>query len=95
MKKTLLDICLNNKTKAEELYQWIGFDRNWDVIDLGDRYLRKLSYDVVQFSESKQNFDRWANSSEESYDLNKRPERRAFLKRLLNYKTSLNIELSN
>lgn len=52
--KSLFDICVCKKTSPEELLQWLGFERDCYVIDLGDRYLRVLAHrDAVQFSEPK------------------------------------------
>lgn len=82
--KSLFDICVCKKTSPEELLQWLGFERDCYVIDLGDRYLRVLAHrDAVQFSEPKKTFDRWANSSAETFELHRMSERKAFLKMLM------------
>lgn len=93
--KTLLDICLNvKKTSVDDLFVWLNLDMSSSVVDLGDRYVRITCYGDVQFSEPKSTFDRWANSSAESFDLRKRSERKAFLEMLTEFKPDL-IKLLN
>ncbi|MFS1428771.1 hypothetical protein LMH73_016910 [Vibrio splendidus] len=76
----LLCLCQNvKKTSVNELYAWINWERDWDWKELGDYYLRQLSHDVVQISVHKRDFDRWANSGGEYFDLARTAGRKQFL----------------
>ena len=82
--KTLYDICLSKKTSVTEMFQWLGFDKDWYSLDLGERHIRFLDHvDKVQFSEPKNTFDRWANSTDVTLDLTRKSERKILLEMLI------------
>ncbi|ARN69524.1 hypothetical protein VB319_19900 [Vibrio parahaemolyticus] len=80
---SVFELCRKNtKMSTRELFAWLGLvvDRDYERVDLGDRYLRVIGDgNVVEFSEPKGCFDRWANSGELTLDLTIKPQRRRFI----------------
>lgn len=78
---SVFDLCRRNiRMPLEELFQWLGIDEEEKYsLDFGNCYIRFLDNGAAQFSCSKADFDRWANSQEYEFDLYRPAERRAFL----------------
>lgn len=77
----VFEICRKDiKMPLEQLFQWLGIEEEERYsMELGDCYIRFLENGAAQFSCSKSDFDRWANSQEYEFDLYRPSERRAFL----------------
>lgn len=78
---SVFEICRKNiKMPLEELFQWLGISEEERYsLDFGGCFIRFLDNGLAQFSCSKSDFDRWANSQEYEFDLYRPSERRAFL----------------
>lgn len=87
----VFELCRQNtKMTTDEMLQWLGVYVEYGyAIEVGGRYLRRIGDgNLMEFSCSIEDFDRWANSSASSdddeiellFDLNRPSERRAFLR---------------
>lgn len=79
---SVFDLCRKEiNMPLRDLLQWLDVESDYyEHIDLGDRYLRITESGFAQISEIKGDFDRWSNSQEMEFDLNRPSERRAFLR---------------
>ena len=84
MKKNMnvdYEFCKNAKLTVQDLFSWIELEFEYGISDFNDRYLRSIGHDgeILQVSEVKKDFDRWANSVDFEFDLSRKKERKAFI----------------
>jgi len=79
---SVFDLCRKEiNMPLRDLLQWLDVESDYyEHIDFGDRYLHITESGFAQVSEIKGDFDRWSNSQEMEFDLNRHSERRAFLR---------------
>lgn len=75
------DFCRkNSKMSTNDLFIWLGIEHEYGVADLGNCWLRIIGNgNLIEISDPKLDFDRWALSDGYLFDLNKKSERRAFI----------------
>ncbi len=77
----VIELCRRDrKMNTKDILIWLGIETEYDVADLGNAYLRVIGDgNLIEISEPKGDFDRWALSDGLLFDLNRPSERRAFL----------------
>lgn len=86
----VFEFCLTNRRMStDELLSWLQIEMEYGCCEFGGRYLRRIGDgNLMEFSCSIEDFDRWANSRAENedgelellFDLNRPSERRAFIR---------------
>lgn len=82
--KTLYDMFRKNKKmKVDEILSWLDIKLEYQVAELDTCWLRVIGDgNIVEFSEPKDRFDRWALSDGLLFDLKRNSDRRSFINHL-------------
>ena len=102
----VFELCRRNaKMSTDEMLSWLEIDLEYGyATELGGRFLRRVGNgNLMEFSCLIQDFDRWANSRAEDedgelqllFDLDRRPDRRAFLRYVENIKEELILDIQD
>ena len=80
---SVFDLCRKKvKMSLRETLSWLSLPDSlldYESIEINDRYYLMIAGDVAKVSCDKKEFDRWCNSTEQTFDLSKRSERRLFI----------------
>jgi hypothetical protein len=79
---SVFDLCRKKvNMSTRETFSWLSIPESildYDSLEANGRYFR-LASDVVHVSCQRSDFDRWCNSTEMTFDLTRRSERKLFI----------------